>query len=96
MGRYPVYGYLKDPENKNHLIVNPETCGIVRRIFQMRDSGMALGAIASQLNAEGIPSPARYLWIKGLSKEERHQDSYWDEQNVSGDTGLWKREVIFC
>ena len=82
MGRYPVYGYLKDPANKNHLIVNPETCGIVKRIFQMRDSGMALGAIASQLNAEGIPSPARYLWIKGLSKEERHQDSYWDRINV--------------
>ena len=82
MGRYPVYGYLKDPANKNHLIINPETCGIVRRIFQMRDSGMALGAIASQLNEEGIPSPARYLWIKGLSKEERHQDSYWDRINV--------------
>ena len=82
MGRYPVYGYLKDPANKNHLIINPETCGIVRRIFQMRDSGMALGAIASQLNAEGIPSPAQYLWIKGLSKEERHQDSYWDRINV--------------
>ena len=82
MGRYPVYGYLKDPENKNHLIVNPETCGIVKRIFQMRDSGMALGAIASQLNEEDIPSPARYLWIKGLSKEERHKDSYWDRINV--------------
>ena len=82
MGKYPVYGYLKDPENKNHLIVNPETCGIVKRIFQMRDSGMALGAIASQLNEEDIPSPARYLWIKGLSKEERHKDSYWDRINV--------------
>src|SRR5699024_931116 len=82
MGRYPVYGYLKDPANKNHLIVNPETCGIVKRILQMRNSGMALGAIASQLSAEGIPSPARYLWIKGLSKEERHQDSYWDRINV--------------
>lgn len=82
MGKYPVYGYLKDPENKNHLIVNPETSGIVKRIFQMRDSGMALGAIASQLNGEGIPSPARYLWLKGLSKEERHKDSYWDRTNV--------------
>lgn len=82
MGKYPVYGYLKDPENKNHLIVNPETCGIVKRIFQMRNSGMALGAIASQLNEEGIPSPARYLWIKGISKEERHKDSYWDRINV--------------
>ena len=82
MGKYPVYGYLKDPKNKNHLIVNPETCGIVKRIFQMRDSGMALGAIASQLNKEGIPSPARYLWLKGLSKEERHKDSYWDRTNV--------------
>ena len=82
MGKYPVYGYLKDPENKNHLIVNPETCGIVKRIFQMRDSGMALGAIASQLNEEGVPSPARYLWLKGFSKEERHKDSYWDRINV--------------
>lgn len=82
IGRYPVYGYLKDPENKNHLIVNPETSEIVKRIFQMRDSGMSLGTIAIQLNEEGIPSPARYLWIKGLSKEERHKDSYWDRINV--------------
>ena len=82
IGKYPVYGYLKDPENKNYLIVNPETSGIVNRIFQMRDSGMALGAIANQLNEENIPSPARYLWLKGLSKEERHRDSYWDRTNV--------------
>ena len=84
MGKYPVYGYLKDPENKNHLIVNPETCGIVKRIFQMRDSGMALGAIASQLNEEGIPSPAQYALNhkRGMDWRRVNQKTAWDPTKI--------------
>ncbi|MCD7886428.1 MAG: recombinase family protein [Clostridiales bacterium] len=81
-GKYPPYGYLKDPADKNHLIVDEETSPIVRRIFRMRDSGMALGAIARRLNEEGIPAPMRYLYLKGISQEERYRDVYWDRTKI--------------
>ena len=52
MGKYPPYGYLKDPADKNHLIVNPVTCPVVQRIFRLRSEGTPLGAIAKLLNEE--------------------------------------------
>ena len=33
IGAWEKYGYLKDPDNKNRLIVNPETAPIVQQIF---------------------------------------------------------------
>ena len=81
-GKYAPYGYRKDPEDKNHLIIDDETKDIVKRIFQMRADGMPLGGIAAQLNKEGIPSPAAYLIIKGISKEKSFQNSYWNRTNV--------------
>lgn len=82
MGKYPPYGYLKDPKDKNHLIVDMETSLIVQRIFQMRSEGTSLGAIAKILNAEQIPCPTRYLLEKGISKESRFAESFWDRNIV--------------
>ena len=36
----------------------------------MRADGMSMSGIAAQLNQEGIPSPAAYLILKGISKEK--------------------------
>lgn len=82
MGKYPPYGYLKDPADKNHLIVDPETSPVVQRIFQLRSEGTALGAIAKILNGEQISSPTRYLLEKGISKESRFAESFWDRNIV--------------
>ena len=34
-GNHPIYGYLKDPENKQHWIIDEEAAAVVRRIFRM-------------------------------------------------------------
>lgn len=81
-GKYAPYGYRKDPADKNHLIVDEETKDIVKRIFQIRADGMSMSGIAAQLNEEGIPSPAAYLILKGISKEKSFQNSYWNRLNV--------------
>src|SRR5699024_9165934 len=65
IGNYAPYGYLKDPENKNHLIPDPDLVQIVNRIFEMRAAGMGISKIAATLNNEGIPSPGRYRFEKG-------------------------------
>ena len=34
IGAFAPYGYRKDPENKNHLLIDPEAAEVVRNIFQ--------------------------------------------------------------
>ena len=41
IGSWEKYGYLKDPEDKNRLIVNPETAPIVQQIFGWRSEGIS-------------------------------------------------------
>lgn len=82
MGKVPLYGYLKDPDDKNHLIVDPEASLIVQRVFQMKLDGVSLGLIAKQMNAEGIPCPSKYFVLKGLSKETKYLNSFWDRNTA--------------
>lgn len=82
MGKYPPYGYLKNPENKNQLMIDPATYKNVQRIFMLRSQGMSLGAIAKMLNEEKLSCPTRYLLEKGISKEKCYAESYWDRNSV--------------
>ena len=54
------YGYVKDPKNKNHLIIEPERAVVVKRIFNMFDNGISMAEIASKLMAEKIYCPGYY------------------------------------
>ena len=54
------YGYRKNPENKRQLIVDENTAGNVRRIFQMAADGLSPFKIASQLSKEQILTPRAY------------------------------------
>lgn len=58
---YAPFGYSKDPNNKNHLIINEETAPIVRRIFDLYLNGMGTPKIAKILNDEKISVPGKYL-----------------------------------
>ncbi len=51
------YGYIKDPADKNHLLIDERYAPIVRRIFKMAKDGMGIVQIAKQLTAEKIPRP---------------------------------------
>lgn len=82
MGKVPLYGYLKDPDDKNHLVIDPEASLIVQRVFQMKLDGVSLGLIAKQMNEEGIPCPSKYFVLKGLSKETKYLNSFWDRNTA--------------
>ncbi len=60
IGSHAPYGYIKDPKNKNHLIIDEEAAAVIRRIFAAYISGMGKMTIAKQLNADGIPNPSLY------------------------------------
>lgn len=50
IGSYAPHGYLKDPSNKNHLIINPETAPVIQQIYQWRAEGLGYGTITRMLN----------------------------------------------
>lgn len=62
---FSTYGYLKDPENKNHLIIDPIASNIVKRIYDEYLSGNGLNKIASNLNKDKILSPYEYKLMNG-------------------------------
>lgn len=60
IGSFAAYGYLKDPNDKNALIVDEEAAAVVRDVFQMFLDGMSKNAIVHHLNDHGILCPAAY------------------------------------
>lgn len=69
-----IYGYRKDPNNKNRLIPDPETAPVVKRIFNMTASGYSFRSIARTLSNEGILTPAARKNIPPRSVVSRPTD----------------------
>lgn len=65
IGAFASYGYCKDPQNHNRLVIDPPAAAVVRRIFTLFESGMGKVRIAKQLNGEGIPCPSEYKRLTG-------------------------------
>ena len=64
-GAFAPYGYLKDPKDKYHLIIDEEAAKIVRKIFSMYASGKGATRICAYLNKNKIPIPSIYKHQKG-------------------------------
>lgn len=60
VGSLPCYGYMRDPKDKGHLIPNPETAPIVKKIFKWRADGIGPTEIATRLNNNNVPTPSGY------------------------------------
>ena len=60
IGSLPSYGYMRDPEDKGHLIPNPETAPVVKNIFKWRSDGIGPTEIANRLNQDKVPTPSGY------------------------------------
>ena len=67
IGAFAPYGYEKDPDKKNHLVIDPYAAGVVRDIFRWKLEGINQDRISQKLNAQGILSPMEYKRSQGLS-----------------------------
>ena len=52
------YGYVKDENDRNRLVVNEEEARIVKKIFQMYNKGKTMGEIARKLQDDKIYAPS--------------------------------------
>ena len=81
----PPYGYIKDPDNKNRWIPDPDAADVVKRIFQMFLSGNGSETIARILSEEHILYPTEYWKSKGINRggKKRYMDPFrWNDSTV--------------
>ena len=64
----PPYGYIKDPNNPKHWVIDEEAAQVVRRIFDMTLEGFGTEQIATQFEKEGILTPQAYWIQKGIGR----------------------------
>ena len=74
------YGYKKDPNKKNHLIIDEEAAKIVKLIFKKYLEGFGTTQIANFLSSQKILIPSDY------NKKNRG--------NKSVDYGLWAQSTV--
>lgn len=64
IGSSPCYGYIRDPLDKGHLIINNACAWIVKKIFKMASEGIGVSKIVFYLNNNNIKTPSA---LKGKS-----------------------------
>ena len=72
LGNQAPYGYVKSPEDRHKLIVDPEAAETVRLIFDWYVNGMSASRIVKQLNALEIMPPSVYKTSKGCKGFDQH------------------------
>ncbi len=85
IGSFASYGYMKDPNNKNRLVVDENAARVVRMIFNLYLEGYGAQHIACILNEKGIPNPAKYKKETGLN--------YKNTSKID-DQGLWNKTTV--
>lgn len=66
LGAFAAYGYFKDPQDKNRLIVDEYAASVVQQIFAWKVAGISPQDIADRLNGGGVLSPLEYKRSLGM------------------------------
>lgn len=86
LGAFAVYGYLKDEEDHNKLVVDTYASEIVRAIFKWKKQGMSQGRIADKLNMQGVLCPMEYKISLGMKVQTNfrvHKKALWSQTAVT-------------
>ena len=83
IGAWVRYGYMKDPNQKGHIIPDPVAAAVVERIFKMYLEGNSRADIARILNSEQIPPPGLYKIQQGDKYKNAFMAGEWDSCSIS-------------
>ena len=84
------FGYRKDPEDKNHLLVDEETAPIVRQIFRWALEGHGPNFIRRRLEEQKVPCPTWWNRERGI----RNVRTKWEKQDPINGRYMWDFSVI--
>lgn len=81
----PPYGYIKDPDNPKHWIVDEEAASVVKRVYAMFLEGYGSEQIASALEQDGILTPRAYWASKGINRPGKAKElapTHWNSSSI--------------
>ncbi|XBX05515.1 recombinase family protein [Enterocloster clostridioformis] len=84
------FGYRKDPEDKNHLLVDDETAPIVRLIFGYALDGHGPNYIRRRLEEAKFPCPTWWNRQRGY----RNVYTKWEKKDPENGKYIWDFSVI--
>lgn len=82
----PPYGYVKDPEDKTHWLVDEEAAEVVREIFRMCVQGYGVSQIANEITKRHIMNPTAYAKHHGRTIPDNREftgDYIWGKSTIS-------------
>lgn len=82
----PPYGYIKDPDNPKHWIVDEKAAAVVKRVYTMFLEGYGSEQIASALEQDGILTPRAYWASKGINRPGKAKElapTHWNCSSIS-------------
>ncbi|MCM1316364.1 MAG: recombinase family protein [Alistipes senegalensis] len=82
MTTFCAYGYEKGTDENFTPVIDPYAANIVRRIFEMRASGMNAKKIADVLNGEHIAPPLDYKYDKLGKEYPLYSHHLWSSQTI--------------
>ena len=82
MGTTAPYGYIKDPADHNHLLIDDKVAHVVKEIFDLALKGNGVAKICRHLNKQHILRPAAYAAERGETGFERHFEGNEDKRYI--------------
>ena len=82
----PPYGYVKDPNDPKHWIVDDEAAQVVRRVYSMTLEGFGTEQIAAQLEKDDVLTPRAYWLTKGIKrpgKGKQQPPTKWNSSTIT-------------
>ena len=85
IGSFAAYGYKKDPEDKNALVIDEEAAEVVRDIYTWFLDGASKNAIVRTLNERGVLCPSLYKQSKGMKYKNPNATNkpLWNAKTIS-------------
>lgn len=84
IGSYAKYGYMKDPKNSNHLIIDPIAVKNVKKIYDWALEGYGTNIIASKLTEMQIPIPSIY----------KRENRTTTNSHLNNGNGVWRPQTV--
>lgn len=75
IGALLPYGYLRSPEDKTKLVIDPDASKVVKKIFGWYLEGVGVAQITRNLNVAKVPNPTLYKKQQGHSYKPVHPSS---------------------
>lgn len=90
------YGYVKDPVDPKHWIIDLEAAAVVKRVFDLCMEGRGPSQIANQLKADKVLTPTVYKKQQGRNVPHPEPENPYDWHSSTVVAILERREYTGC